>query len=63
MKRYDELSNAYSLAGQELTELETIAETTTEERDFVQLVEQVEEAISREHTMWRAKRNVLGMTC
>ncbi len=58
MKRHDELAQAYALAAQELGELESIVGNTTIERNFPQLVEQVEEAISREHTMWCARRDV-----
>jgi len=58
MKRYDELAKAYSLAAQELGELEAIAEGLSQKSDFGQLVEQVEETISREHTLWCARRDV-----
>ena len=59
MKRHDELATTYSLAAQELVELEAIAGSLTQESDFPQLVEQVEETISREHSMWCAKRDVV----
>ena len=59
MKRYDELTKAYSVPAQELAELEAIASSLAAEGDFPQLVEQVEEAISREHTMWCARRDVM----
>lgn len=59
MKRHDELSQSYTLAAQELEELEAIANNLKSDTDFPQLVEQVEEAISREHTMWCARRDVL----
>ena len=58
MKRYDELAQSYALAAQELEELESIANNLKNDNDFPQLVEQVEEAISREHTMWCARRDV-----
>lgn len=58
MKRHDELKKTYALAAQELSELESIANNLASESDFPQLVEQVEEAISREHTMWCARRDV-----
>jgi len=57
-KRYDELAKTYALAAQELGELEAIADGITHESNFPQFVEQVEEAISREHTLWRARRDV-----
>jgi hypothetical protein len=59
MKRHDELKKAYALASQELNELEVIARSLANESDFPQLVEQIEEASSREHTMWCARRDVL----
>lgn len=58
MKRHDELAKAYSLAAQELGELEVIAKGLSHESEFSQLVEQVEETISREHTLWCARRDV-----
>lgn len=58
VKRHDELKQSYSLAAQELSELESIVTSLTDETQFPQLVEQVEDAISREHTMWRAPRDV-----
>ncbi len=58
MKRHNELAQTYGLAAQELEELESITVSLTEEGKFLQIVEQVEEAISREHTMWCARRDV-----
>ena len=58
MKRHDELAQSYALAAQELGELETIASNQTSEDAFSQLVEQAENSISREHTMWCARRDV-----
>lgn len=57
-KRNDELVQSYSLASQELSEMESIASNIDSENEFTQLVEQVEEAISREHTLWCARRDV-----
>ena len=45
MKRHSELAQTYSLAAQELGDQETIALDITEETDFLELVEQVEETI------------------
>ena len=59
VKRYSELTQSYSLAAQELGDQETIALNITEEADFLELVEQVEETISREHTMWCVRRDVV----
>ena len=58
MKRHDELAQSYALAAHELEELEAIASNQTSEDAFSQLVEQAENSISREHTMWCARRDV-----
>ena len=59
MKRYGELAQSYSLAAQELGDQEAIFSNVTTEDDLLTLVEQVEETISREHTMWCARREVV----
>ena len=58
MKRHGELAQTYAVAAQELGEQEAIALDLKDESDFVSLVEQAEETISREHTMWCARREV-----
>ena len=58
MKRHDELAQSYTLAAYELEEIETLASSQTSEDAFSQLVEQAENSISREHTMWCARRDV-----
>ena len=58
MKRYSELAQSYSLAAQELGDQEAIVLNIKKEDDLLTLVEQVEETISREHTMWCARREV-----
>lgn len=58
MKRHDELAQSYALAAQELEEIETIASNQASGDAFSQLVEQAENSISREHTMWCARRDV-----
>ena len=57
MKRHGELAQTYTLAAQELGDQEAIATDLTG-KDFLKFVKQVEETISREHTMWRVRRNV-----
>jgi hypothetical protein len=54
--RHDELAKAYALAYQELITFETLAGSVTTEEDLDRLVMNGESAISREHTMWMAKR-------
>lgn len=58
LKRHDELAQSYALAAQELEEIATIASNQISEDTFSQLVEQAEDSISREHTMWCARRDV-----
>jgi len=58
VKRHDELAQSYALAAQELEEIEAIASNQTSEEAFSQIVEQAENSISREHTMWCARRDV-----
>jgi hypothetical protein len=58
IKRHDELAQSYALAAQDLEEIETIASNQVSEDAFTQLVEQAENSISREHTMWCARRDV-----
>lgn len=58
MKRHSELSQSYALAAQELEEIEAIAGSQMSEEEFSQLVEQSEDSISREHTLWCARRDV-----
>jgi hypothetical protein len=57
-KRYDDLPNSYGLAAQELRTIYTLIERTNNEDEFRELVDQGEEAVSREHTMWCARRSV-----
>jgi hypothetical protein len=54
--RHDELSKAYALAYQELIAIRTIAERATSQAQLQEVVRDGEGAISREHTMWMAKR-------
>ena len=60
MKRYSELAQSYSLASQELGEQEALAPDWREEANFLEFVDQVEFAISREHTMWCGRREVIA---
>ena len=58
MKRHGELAQNYSIAAQELGELEAIFPNVTQESEFCQFVNDVEYVISREHTMWCVRRNI-----
>jgi SMODS and SLOG-associating 2TM effector domain 3/SMODS and SLOG-associating 2TM effector domain 1 len=57
-KRHEELKQSYALAAQELSDLEALEPHVSDPKSFQAFVTQVEEAISREHTMWRARRNI-----
>jgi hypothetical protein len=58
MKRHDELAQSYAMATQELEGLASLANGQANAADFVQFIEQTENSISREHTMWCARRDV-----
>ena len=58
MKRHSELAQSYALIAQELEELETGFPSLIQESDFSKIVNDVEYAISREHTMWCARRDI-----
>jgi SMODS and SLOG-associating 2TM effector domain 3/SMODS and SLOG-associating 2TM effector domain 1 len=55
LHHHDELGRSYALAAQELSAIFTLLQTC-EEQQFTELVREAEGAISREHTMWIAKR-------
>ena len=54
--RHDELSKSYGLAAQELAFLRSSVDVATEDGALRDAVDNSETAISREHTMWMAKR-------
>ena len=58
--RHDELAKAYSLAYHEILAICDLAEQAIAEEDLARIVVEGESAISREHTMWIAKRTELG---
>jgi SMODS and SLOG-associating 2TM effector domain 1/SMODS and SLOG-associating 2TM effector domain 3 len=57
-KRHEDLTEPYALAAQELRELESLAKDVNDPQTFEKYVADVEETISREHTMWRARRSM-----
>jgi hypothetical protein len=59
VKQYDNLASAYSLTATELGFVRLTGENVTTEADWSTYVLSAEQAISREHTMWLARR--LGM--
>lgn len=57
LKRYQELSNSYALAAQELSFIAEQIKFVTTEGEFATFVSDAENAISREHTLWIARRD------
>ena len=55
-KQHQNLANAYAVASHELSAISGQIDWTAPERDWAHFVDQAEEAISREHTLWRASR-------
>lgn len=56
VSRHDELRRSYALAAEELLEIRELMLNHKLESEFESDVESSEEAISREHTLWIAKR-------
>ena len=58
MKRHSELTQSYTMVTHEFEELEVTASSVTQEPEFCKFVNDVEYAISREHTIWCVRRDV-----
>jgi hypothetical protein len=56
-RRHDDLAISYALAAQELATIRGRVEAAPDDAAFADTVAEGEEAISREHTMWMARRN------
>jgi hypothetical protein len=56
MNKYKELYQSYAFTKQELNIIKTKLAIITNEVEFKQFVTEAEQAISREHTMWLARR-------
>lgn len=56
-KQHSSLVEAYSVAEKELARIETLLPSYTKEKDWAEFVDEAEEAISREHTLWIASRS------
>jgi hypothetical protein len=56
-KRFRELSQSYTLAAQELASAASLIENVHDQTSLAIYVDDTENAISREHTMWCAKRS------
>lgn len=59
-KRHDTLAKAYLVAHLDLSAIQEILPVQESEGDWAEFVASAEEAISREHTMWRASRGLRG---
>ena len=57
VKQHDSLARAYTLASHELSIIHARLEGQNSEEQWAAEVRDAEEAISREHTMWRASRS------
>ena len=57
-KQHQNLATAYSITSQELASISSEMDLFTTESDWAEFVGQAEEAISREHTLWRASRGI-----
>jgi hypothetical protein len=57
-KKHETLSRAYSLTSQELAAVRSDWDADRTEKEWAEFVDEAEEAISREHTLWRASRGV-----
>lgn len=57
LKRHQELTNSYALAAQELSFIAEEFETVGDEQQMSQFILDAENAISREHTLWIARRD------
>ncbi len=56
LKRYEDLAKTYSVAYHELSFLEDLLNNVGEKSELDEFVVNTEDVISREHTMWYAKR-------
>ncbi len=57
-KQHRNLATAYGIASQELASIASELSTMNSEERWATFVSQAEEAISREHTLWRASRGL-----
>jgi hypothetical protein len=53
-RQFESLSRAYAVTSHELSSVDAVLTTVADETGWAQSVEQAEEAISREHTLWQA---------
>ena len=58
VKQHQNLASAYAIAAHELSLISSTIESQVEEANWAQFVDQAEDAISREHTLWKASRGI-----
>lgn len=56
-KQHQMLASAYAVASQELADINSRIDWVRTEKEWSEFVDQAEEAISREHTLWRASHS------
>ena len=56
-KQHQTLATAYAVTSQELSTISGQVDWASTEQEWAHFVDQAEEAISREHTLWRASRS------
>ena len=56
LKQHRTLAAAYNVTARELRQVATLVDDTMSPDDWANFVDQAEDAISREHTMWVASR-------
>jgi SMODS and SLOG-associating 2TM effector domain 1 len=57
IKQYSSLAESYSVAAHELSLIESLLDASYTEDSWAHFVNEAENAISREHTTWRARRS------
>lgn len=57
LKRYQELTQSYSITATELSMIKSKVHQIKNQQDFSRFVDDAESAISREHTLWLARRD------
>lgn len=57
-RQHENLTTAYSVTSQELATIRSLIDKKDDDDSWAAFVEDAEEAISREHTMWRASRGL-----
>jgi hypothetical protein len=56
-KQHQTLASAYAVASQELSDISSRINQPSAEREWAHFVDEAEQAISREHTLWRVSRS------